>query len=631
MGKWVLLNVLLFCSLKSFSQNVVLQLVQFSTGYPNALDVENCGDGRLFIVEKNGYIYECDSAGNKNSTAFLDIHSKVKTVSERGLLGLAFSPDYFNNGYFFIYYSQINTDSNVIARYRVDSLNPHQADPNSGQIIFRIHHPDYDNHDGGCLRFGKDGYLYAGTGDGGSAWDPANNAQNRKKYLGKLLRLDVNVDSGYAVPADNPFVNDTSFYPEIWALGLRNPWRYCYDRLTNDLWIADVGQGTWEEIDYISATDTGGQDYGWDCYEGFAANEVSHCDSAGDLTWPIYVYQHLGSDCAITGGFVYRGALFKNLYGKYIFNDYCSGKFRTLSKDANGNWVESNVGDFGDNNFVSYGEDRYGEVYATGLVDGIIYHVTDTACAPVAQILIDSGSENLFIDSMACKNWTLQTPYNPLLQYQWELNGIEIPNATSNTILPGDTGEYTVVVTKTGGCSSVSKSVHVTAIPLSIAGADSIYCVFQGPDTLSGNPSGGTFSGDGMVDSVFYPATAGAGTHIITYTYSDQNNCESEIEITLTVDPCTGINELWNENGFNIFPNPSDGRFKILLRNMQGNEVSVSISNLAAQEILHSQYSSSGIRNNLIELDLHSLPEDVYTIKVMQGDSFSVSKIMISH
>ncbi|MFI5135663.1 MAG: PQQ-dependent sugar dehydrogenase, partial [Chitinophagales bacterium] len=621
----------LFYSLKSSSQNVVLQLESFSTGYPNALDVESCGDGRLFIVEKTGYIYECDSAGNKNSTPFLDIHTMVKTVSERGLLGLAFSPDYFNNRYFFIYYSQINTDSNVIVRYRVDSLNPDKADPNSGQIIFRISHPNYDNHDGGCLRFGKDGYLYAGTGDGGSAWDPANNAQNRKRYLGKLLRLDVNVDSGYVVPADNPFVNDTSFYPEIWALGLRNPWRYCYDRLTNDLWIADVGQGTWEEIDYITATDTGGQDYGWDCYEGFAANEVAHCDSAGDLTWPIYVYQHLGSDCAITGGFVYRGALFKNLYGKYIFNDYCSGKFRTLSKDANGNWVEHDVGNFTDNNFVSYGEDRYGELYAAGLVDGIIYHVTDTACAPVAQILIDNGNGNLFIDSAACENWTLQTPSNPLLQYQWQVNGNEIPGATSNAINPSDTGSYTVVVTKGSSCSSVSTSVEVTAVPVSIAGADSVYCVFQGPDTLSGNPGGGVFSGDGIVDNVFYPDSAGVGQHTITYSYSYQDNCESSTQVTLTVDPCTGINQLWNENGFNIFPNPSSGDFKILFNDMNTSHTTISISNVAGQEIFRKDYSSSEIKNNLIELHFELLANGVYTIKIIDGNSSSVSKIMISH
>src|SRR4030095_7318973 len=157
--------------------------------------------------------------------------------------------------------------------------------------------------------------------------------------------------------------NDSTFYPEIWALGLRNPWRFSYDRLTHDLWIADVGQGTWEEVDYITAPDTGGQNYGWDCYEGLAANEVSHCDTAGELTWPIYVYQHTGSDCSITGGFVYRGALYKNFYGKYIFTDYCSGKFRIMDRDGNGDWVATQVYDGSNYDFVGFGEDRYGELY----------------------------------------------------------------------------------------------------------------------------------------------------------------------------------------------------------------------------------------------------------------------------
>ena len=460
MGKGFLFVAIFFCSLNSFAQNF-LQLEEFSTGYPNALDIENCGDNRLFIVAKDGYIYICDSAGNKSSTPFLDIHTKVKTLSERGLLGLAFSPDYFNNGYFFIYYSQLNTDSNVIARYEVDPLNPDSADPNSEQIIFRISHPNYDNHDGGCLRFGRDGYLYVGTGDGGSGGDPDNNAQNRKKYLGKLLRLDVNVDSGYTIPADNPFVSDTTFYPEIWALGVRNPWRYSYDRLTNDLWIADVGQGSWEEIDLINATDTGGQNYGWDCYEGEIASETQHCDNAGDLTWPIYVYPHQGGDCSITGGYVYRGALYKNFYGKYIFADYCSGKFRFMEPDGSGNWIMNQVYDGSNYNFVSFGEDRYGEMYVAGIADGKIYHLTDTACAPVAQVLLKDSNGNLSMDSVVCSNSVLLTPYSPSLEYQWQLNGVDIPGATGNSFSTVDVGMYTVMVTKPGACSAISNAVQV--------------------------------------------------------------------------------------------------------------------------------------------------------------------------
>lgn len=635
MGKWHTLLSLLVISFRLSAQS--FELEQFSTGFTGPVDIENCGDGRLFIVQKSGYIYVCDSAGNKNATPFLDIHTKVKTSSERGLLGLAFAPDYFISGYFFIYYSPLGTDSNVIARYRVDPSNPDLADVNSEQFVLKIPHPDYDNHDGGCLRFGTDGYLYAGTGDGGSAWDPDNNGQNRMSFLGKILRLDVSVDSGYAVPPDNPFVGNATFAPEVWALGMRNPWRFSFDRLTHDLWIGDVGQGTWEEVDLITAPDTGGQNYGWDCYEGLAANETVHCDSAGDLTWPIHVYQHSGGDCSITGGFVYRGAQFKNFYGKYIFVDYCSGKFRIMEKDNNGNWNATQVLDGSNYNFTSFGEDRYGELYVTGYgsSDGKIYHIVDSLCAPVAQILIDNGNGNLFIDSIVCSPFTLQTPYGTGLTYQWYANGEEISGATSNVFQPAgsDSMNYTVLVTNSNGCTTLSSPVlDASSLEAAvISGLDSFYCIDQASDTINAVPSGGTFSGDGISGNVFDPATAGAGTHTISYSYTNSFQCEVTTTIGVTVDLCTAVNETELSRAVSLFPNPSGGMVTIVSKDLSEQRAQIIVRNLAGKEVFKTTNRYLTNQTNSVSFDFSFLPDGIYTLEVQLESRPEMLKMVIHH
>jgi glucose/arabinose dehydrogenase len=352
------------------------KLISRDFDYPIFLAGAPDKSGRLFVLEQSGQIFLL-----KNDkfvpTPFLDISERVITdiltggYSERGLLGLAFHPKFTENGFFYVHYTNLQGDS-IIARYKV-SANPDAADPQSEYVILTVKQPPHLNHKGGMIAFGPDGYLYIGLGDGGSGGDPDRYAQNRKSLLGKLLRIDINVpDSAdpakrYAVPPSNPFVNNPDFAPEIWAWGLRNPWRFSFDRETGDLYIADVGQDKWEEIDFQPADSKGGQNYGWNFYE---ANEKYLNEPApGGLTKPILSYNR-SSGCSVTGGYVYRGGMLANLRGVYFFGDYCSGKTWTAYRQGNGTWRMDVFTDM-KVPISSYGEDQNGELYLVTYKDGI--------------------------------------------------------------------------------------------------------------------------------------------------------------------------------------------------------------------------------------------------------------------
>jgi glucose/arabinose dehydrogenase len=285
--------------------------------------------------------------------------------TEQGLLGLAFHPDYEKNGIFFINYSNTQGDS-VVARYRVMPDNPDRADPASGVILLTVDDP-FEDHNGGDLVFGPDGYLYIGFGDGGRPAEPNYNSQDPQKYLGKMLRIDVNADT-YTIPPDNPFVNDPDYLPEIWALGLRNPWRYSFDPETGDLYIGDVGQWHIEEIDFQPADSKGGENYGWSAYEG---SEIYLEDETvlGEHTPPIIEHIHDEAQ-SITGGYVYRGQMLPGLWGKYIYGDYIGGLVWIAYRDEAGVWQHPLLMDTG---FVisSFGEDEQGEIYLVDYKGGI--------------------------------------------------------------------------------------------------------------------------------------------------------------------------------------------------------------------------------------------------------------------
>jgi glucose/arabinose dehydrogenase len=309
------------------------------------------GSGRLFILEKVGRIRILQD-GQLLEASFLDITDRVgSSGNEQGLLGLAFHPQYAQNGRFFINYTDKNGDTSI-SRFQV-SDDPNVADPASEVKILGVDQP-FANHNGGVLVFGPDGYLYAGLGDGGSQGDPFGNAQNTSVVLGKILRLDVDSAEPYAVPADNPFGN------EIWHYGLRNPWRISFDRLTDDLYIGDVGASEWEEIDFLEAGSPGGTNFGWNYREG--AHDYKGNAPAG-LIDPVAEYSHSEGGCSVTGGYVYRGAM-PEWNGIYLYGDYCTGFIWGLIR-SNGSRQNQMLFDT-DVNITSFGEDEKGEVYLVG-------------------------------------------------------------------------------------------------------------------------------------------------------------------------------------------------------------------------------------------------------------------------
>jgi glucose/arabinose dehydrogenase len=353
-----------------------VQLVPVVSGLIDPLGVTHAGDGsgRLFIVQQTGQIRIWDGT-QLLATPFLDVSAvsspcgSPPSCGERGLLGLAFHPSYTSNGFFYVDYTRGNGDI-VIARYHV-SANPNVADPNSGVVLLTIPHSSQPNHNGGQLAFGPDGYLYIGVGDGGGGGDPFESGQSKNTLLGKVLRIDVNSDGfpadpnrNYAIPPSNPFASTPSSSPEIWAYGLRNPWRFSFDRSTHDLYIADVGQGNWEEIDVQPAASSGGQNYGWDCREGAHTFETDSDCSGPSFTDPVLEYDHSAGKCAVIGGYVYRGQPASSvLSGNYLYGDLCTGQ---IWRAANaGGWTSQQLFDTS-LTITTFGESEKGRVYVAG-------------------------------------------------------------------------------------------------------------------------------------------------------------------------------------------------------------------------------------------------------------------------
>ena len=337
---------------------------------PLDLTAPSDGSNRLFIVEQTGAV-RIYQDGTLLSEPFLDYSDEVLTRgSEQGLLGFAFHPKYAENGFFYINYIDLEGNS-VIARLSV-SDDPNAADPTSEKQLLYVDQP-YQNHNGGGMVFGPDGYLYISLGDGGSAGDPQQNAQNLGTLLGKILRIDVDSGDPYGIPADNPFASASGDeQPEIFLYGLRNPWRFSFDGLTGDLYIADVGQNMWEEIDFLEAGAPGGVNYGWDYREG--AHPFEGTPPAGlELVDPIYEYQH-GLGCSVTGGYVYRGEALPEFRGIYLFSDFCTGRVWGLLRGTNGAFQSQELFQTGWN-VTSFGQDAQGEIYLLDQGSGNVYRL----------------------------------------------------------------------------------------------------------------------------------------------------------------------------------------------------------------------------------------------------------------
>lgn len=376
-------KLLLLISVFTFSANAqTIALQSFATGFSSPLEITHpANDSRLFVVQQRGLIRILNSNGTINSTPFLNLVGTVSSSgSERGLLGLAFHPNYATNGFFYVNYTRLSDGATVIARYSVS------ADPNvantTGTILMTINQP-FSNHNGGCLRFGPDGYLYIGMGDGGSGGDPNGYAQNltvdltnpTRVFLGKMLRIDVDTTDGalnYGIPPSNPFAS-TAGIREIWAYGLRNPWKFSFNRLNGDLWIGDVGQLDIEEVNKVTAPLPAGLNFGWRCYEGNSAYNTTGCAPMGTMTFPVTQYDH-STGCSITGGYFYTGSMYPNFANKYFYTDYCDNKIRTL----NASNVVATTASFS-GNFSAFGEDKDGELYVAGISNGTIYKIIDSS------------------------------------------------------------------------------------------------------------------------------------------------------------------------------------------------------------------------------------------------------------
>ncbi|MBZ0203880.1 MAG: PQQ-dependent sugar dehydrogenase [Ignavibacteria bacterium] len=397
-----------FAALLLFSSQTFSQ-VGFVNAFPGlsftlALFLTHSGDGtnRIFVVQQRGLIKVFPNDSNATSTqTFLDLTNLVsQSGNERGLLGLAFHPDYSSNRYFFVYYTRSSDGALRISRFTTQSGDPNKADSLSELNMMTIPHSSNSNHNGGCLMFGQDGYLYAGIGDGGGAGDIPNNAQNLNMHLGKILRIDINTPAGgnnYSIPPGNPFAGGGGL-PEIFTVGMRNPWRFTQDPVTGTIYCGDVGQDAWEEVDTISV----GKNYGWRCYEGNATYNTSGCGPIGNYTFPITVYQNVGSDISITGGYVYRGSRVPWLVGRYVYADYGSRKVWKLLLSGGAVSENTQIG-LAPSGVPSFGVDQSNELYV----------VTTTAMYKLLDVSVGINGNGSQLPAGYSLEQNYPNPFNP--------------------------------------------------------------------------------------------------------------------------------------------------------------------------------------------------------------------------
>lgn len=451
-----------------------LALHPWASGLNQPVGLANAGDERLFVVEKTGVIRIIQDSMVVLDRPFLDITDRVDAAgNEQGLLGLAFEPGYAETGYFYVYYIWgTNAGFSRISRFQV-TADPDSADASSEQVIYQWEQPEW-NHNGGTLNFGPDGYLYMAFGDGGGSNDTYQNAQDLTNPLGDIIRIDVSAhDDGFLIPADNPFADQdgSDTLPEIWAYGLRNPFRWSFDRLTGDVWIGDVGQLRWEEIDLWTAASGTVPNFGWPCREGFIANmdiDQGACSDSAAYVSPVAAFDHVLESqggqgwCSVMGGFVYRGENFPHLYGHYIFTDNCAADFLTFA--------EGDMSDVDtlllttDGGFAGFGEDAGGELYVVNIYMGTVKKLVD-AC-PMADPTITVEGDHLVATAG--------------LGYQWFLNGVPIPDAVEQVYYPITSGDHQVQVDFGAPCLLFSDTLNYIPTGTNEHGATAIR-IFPSP------------------------------------------------------------------------------------------------------------------------------------------------------
>jgi glucose/arabinose dehydrogenase len=443
----------------------------FSIGYEEVLSgisspttITHAGDERIFVTEQSGRIRVFYRDGTLESEPFLDIQDRVTSGGERGLLGLAFEPDFCESGRFYVNYTA--TDDTLvtrISRFTVSDENPLMGDPDSEEILIQFGQ-DFPNHNGGHVEFGSDGFLYIGTGDGGSGGDPNNRGQDITSYLGKILRIDVSPETDYLIASGNPFEFDDFGLDEIWSYGLRNPWKFAFDRELGNLYIADVGQNAFEEVNFEPFDATGGFNYGWRCYEGDSNFNLSGC-SASDYVFPIVDYPHTGAGCtgSVTGGRVYRGLSFEEFQGWYFYTDLCTGNYYAVTQ-VTGETFQQAFGTIGQSQVTTFGEDVWGEVYF-GNGNGIhrLLDPNDELLEPITQV----GA-------------VLSSTYDGV-SYQWFFDNESV--GTGLNLEVDELGLYTLVVTTGNSTCQVESTIDVTSL------STGDYSVSRNPLTIFPNPA----------------------------------------------------------------------------------------------------------------------------------------------
>lgn len=412
LNPFFIIYALLFClmgTIYSYAQPMIA-FETIAKNFRKPVDIKYSGDdpGKLFIVQQTGEIFVFDKT-TKEKILFMDVSPKIKLSGQKGLLGLVFDPDYKNNNRFFIYYNESATSNVTVERYLRSNSNHYAADLSTGVVILSEPKPYSGGiHNGGCMRFGSDGYLYIAIGDGSSKGDPNNVAQDGNSLYGKILRIDVNRNKApyYGIPRDNPFIFNLSVRGEVWATGLRNPWRFSFDRLTNDMWIADVGQKYFEEIDFATqAQGAAGLNYGWRCYEGKALYKTEGCLDSSYYVPPVFVYDHLVApspklDGAVIGGHVYRGSQFPDLQGWYICGDYMLSVVFLLKKTTDG--LIATMQDKMPN-FTTFGEDENGEIYGADY-EGKLYRLVLPVVPPPAEKFLSRAKESIIYPTVVTNN-----------------------------------------------------------------------------------------------------------------------------------------------------------------------------------------------------------------------------------
>ncbi len=484
-------------------------------------DIRNADDERLFVTLQDGRIMIINNDCDHTTSLFIDLQSIVNdNGNERGLLGLAFHPNYSENGYFYVNYTGSGGHTRI-SRFQVSS-DPNVGDPASELILLTINQP-YANHNGGCIAFGPDGYLYIGMGDGGSGGDPQNNSQNPLSMLGKMLRIDVDHPDtanglNYGIPEDNPFINNPDYLPEIWATGLRNPWRFSFDPPTGDLWIGDVGQDAWEEVDYQPASSQGGENYGWRCYEGTHNFNTNGCPPIAELTQPIFEYPHNSNGgLSITGGYVFRDMVNPDLYGYYICGDYAYSNYWLIRPGTDTQWEVVELA--GLEGLATFGQGYDGKLYAgfgsgsvyllgssCGLINATAEVVNETCTGNNGSIQLSvcgttdyeiswnttatgdeisnlsagvysynlTAGQCLYSNSFLLEGTVVEPPVltntadselqcpGEWVTYQWYFNNTVITNATqANYTTNLVEGDYYVAVTNQEGCTVMSDTITI--------------------------------------------------------------------------------------------------------------------------------------------------------------------------